>query len=360
MKKGEIKTTGWLLIIVVAVFLAWNAGWIHIPAQSASPEPDEGNNNVPPSTFLRCPDDGTTNLKIEVKNTANDTGSEAFDVTGYLYKLVDGREQYVTAITDTTDPSATEIDCGYDYVFKVVGTNGASGDTSYIKKVFSGDGDVKVQNGNLYFTASGPSENIVIGMDQHATLECRAWDYNQGDFIYDSSDTSNTDYETDPVTFTSTTDNTTPMDETLGLDIGFKCRAVESDTNYNDRGVLVLVEAPTNTWDEPVVYLNGQKLSEATTLLNDDERRAYADYEYVYLIPASVNIKDGAEGIELRFKMDLLSGVSSASADPEIDFAVRTQYLSTLDGITVKQGAVKDDSSTTQIIDIYDITVDVT
>ena len=303
-----------------------------------------------------CPADGTTDLKIDVKNIDNKTGSEGFDVTGYLYKIVDGKEQYVTTISDTTSPSATSIDCGAEYVFKPIGTDGASGDSSNIVKVLSGNAQIK--DGNLYFTADTPTDNLVIGMEQHATLECRAWDNNQGAFTYDSSDATNTDYELTGVTWEGTS-NTTKIDETLGLDYDLQCVAVQSDTNYNDRGIIVLVKAPTSTWQEPVVYANGVKLAEATTSLNSYELRAYGStYQYAFIIPENVAIKSGANGIDLRVKMNLLDGVASSSADPQILLVPRTQYLSTLDGITVKQGAVEDDSSTTQIYTGYTMTFD--
>ena len=355
------KTSQLLTAVVIAIFVLTIAivgnmfGWFGT-TQSVSGGTTTTNYVMTGATGT-CPDTKTTSLTIDVKNTANETGSEGFDITGYLYKIVDGEEEYVTSITDTTDPTATSIECGYEYVFKPVSTDGASGDEGHFTKVLSGD--ARIKDGWLYFTADGAKKNIIVGMDQHATLKCRAYDNNQKALMYDSSDASNSDYETDPVTFTSTTDNTTATDESLGLDIEFECLAVESDTNYNDRGIWVLIDAPTNTWKEPSVYVNGAKLSEASDLMTNYERRAYSDYEYAFLIPESVVVKDGGEGMDVRVVMDLLDGVSSAGADPQIDFAPRASYLST-DGVNVKVGAVKDDSSTTQIYSIYDITVDVT
>jgi len=307
----------------------------------------------------RAPSDQDTSFKFDVKNLANTTTSEGFDVTAYLFEKGDGGEQLVATITDTTSPTATSINYGSNYILKVVGTDGASGDTSYIQQI-KGNIMANIVNGNLEFTATKANVNLEAKMNQHATLQCRLYDNVAKGLMYNTGvGETATDYETTGVTWTSTTDNATAYDETGGVDLEFECKAVQSDTDYNDRGVLVLIEAPVAVWDEPVVYVNGMELKEATAQLNDDERKAYTDYEYAFLIPQNVVMKDGSEGFKLHFAMDLLSGVASASADPKINFAVRTQYLATL-GDAVKEGAVTDASSPSQIIALFENTLDVT
>lgn len=306
-----------------------------------------------------CPDSGLTDWYPDVRNFANDTSTEAFDLTYYLFRIDDGVETFVTSTADTTSPSATDIQCGAWYVSKAVSTSGASGDSSVSMKKLSGDGDMEItSDGNVMFFAQGAEERYATAISQHATLSVRAYDnILRGAMCY-GGDTACATAQTDGVTFQSKT-NGTVIDETSGLDIEFELIGVQADTEYNDRGILVLVEAPVGTWDEPAVYFNGAKLSEATGLLNEDEKTAYTDYEYVYLIPSSASIKDGSGKGLMDFRMSLASGVSTSSADPEIDFAIRGQYLSN-DGFVVKEGAVTDATSPAQVHTLFDITLDVT
>ncbi|RKZ06885.1 hypothetical protein DRQ25_12865, partial [Candidatus Fermentibacteria bacterium] len=220
-------------LLAIGMLAVWGI-FIKEPSVPAQVIVQPGGGEAP--SVLGCPTDGDTSLKIDVKNSFNESGSEGFDVTGYLYKKVSNEAggtsfEYVQSITDTTSPTAITIDCGYNYVFKPVSSSGASGDSSHFTSVLSGDSDVKIVDGWLEFTADSSNENIIVGMPQHATLECRAYDNIQRALMYDSADSSATDYETDGVTFTSTTNNATASDETLGLDIEFQCKAVQTDTN---------------------------------------------------------------------------------------------------------------------------------
>jgi len=329
------------------------AGYMGFFSMSVSPSTQPGEPGY--TELSTCPTDGDSDLKINVYNPLNTSGSENYDVT--LYGFTGDSLAYT--ITDTTSPTATTVNCGENILFKPIGTTGASGDKSYIVSASGTGGDISVVDGNVNIKPTKGTTNVILQMQQHATLECKAYDnFNKG-LMYDNGDSSNTDYETDGVTWTSTTDNSTAYSEANDIDIDFTCRAIQTDTDYNDRGIWVLIEAPAAVWDEPTVLLNGVRLAEATTQLNNDERKAYADYEYVYLIPQNTVIEDGGDGFDLTVRMELSEGVSSATADPEIDFAVRTQYLST-DGMSVKEGSVTDASSPAQIISLYDMTLDVT
>jgi len=350
--------TNWLAIVGIGVLMVMGLmamGFIKLPASVQPQIPGQPTpSDQQPSEDI-CKETATTTLKVNVYNPLNTSGSENYDVT--LYGFVDGALTYT--ITDTTNPSGITINCGEEVVFKAVGTDGASGDKSYIKAASGSGGDIKVVDGNLVVRPTKSTMTVNLQIEQHATLECRAYDNVNEGLMYDNADSSNTDYETDGVVWMSTTSNTTKYSEGDGIDMTFTCRAIQSDTDYNDRGIWVLIEAPTSVWDEPTVLLNGKALSEASAQLNEDERKAYSDYEYVYFIPQNTIIRDGGEGMDLRVQIELLDGVSSASADPEIDFAVRTQYKTT-DGLSVKVGAVDDSSSTSQIIALYDMSIDVT
>jgi len=308
------------------------------------------------SSFAGCPDDGDTSLKIEIKNSGNLTGDEEYDISGYLYRIEGGQEVYFTAIADNTNPTATTIDCGYDYIYKMVGASGASGDLTVISSVI---GEGTIVDGNLKFTADKSNMNFILKVPQHASLEATAYDnINRGGIYESSSDEDQNNYEVDGVVWQSTVNNTV-YTETNGIDISFTLRAVETDTEYNDRGIFVLVEAPVAVWTAPSIKIEGTKLEDATSLLNSHERISYADYEYVFMIPQSLSIKDEPDGVELRWGMNLATGVGSASADPEVDLAVRSQALS-IDGFTVfGPTAVTDAATPVTVHTHFDMSLDI-
>lgn len=353
-KKDAVKVLGAALVLFTVL-----AGFGLINLGTASIGGGGNSNPAAPIDLAGCPTDGDSNLKINVVNSANESGSEGYDVTGYLYKKTSAGLTYIMSITDTTDATAGTylIDCGADYVFKIISTSGASGDGSYVKQIRSGDGRIDA-DGNLEFTAKSSNPSFILGVDQNAAIQVRAWDNIQSAFMCNTDDLC-TDYETDGVTFTSTTNNTA-MDETLGIDFELQLKATDTADNANDRGILVLLEMPSSTWSaSPKVYANGIELTEMKASLTPFEATAYSGYEYAYLIPRSMVLKDGSEGITLRLVNSLAAGVSTSSADPEIDLAPRGAYLG-IDSIGVGYGAVKDDSSRTQVNTLFDITIDVT
>jgi len=302
-----------------------------------------------------CPDDGDTSLKIQVFNKLNATGTEGYDVTGYLYKKTSSGLESVASISDTTSPTATVVDCGFDYVFKPVATDGISGDNSRIKSVRSGPGSIG-SDGSLEFSAGSSNVNIDVYMDQQATLNCKAYSNTDKASVYDDGDASATDYETDGVTWMSSSDNTTVYSESNGVDLVFSCRSTGTDTNFNDHGVVLLLELPTATWDTPAVWIDGNKVTDMKDNLNSDEAKAWSGYEYAFEFDK--DILDGGEGVDIRVAYELAPGVSTASANPEFDIAVRGAYLSN-NGPDVKIAGVKDDASQTVVRTIYDMELDI-
>jgi hypothetical protein len=302
-----------------------------------------------------CPDNGVTAFTLDVFNKENVTGSENYDVTAYIFNK--DTDTIKTVISDTTAPTAVNLDCGKSYVAKLVSTDGSAGDKSTIMSV-QGDG-ATVVNGNIEFTTKTATLSLRAQAQQHATETVRAFDKIQNDQMFDSSDSSEIDYEASGVTFTSTVNNATASDETLGFDVELDFKAVETDADYNDRGILVLIEMPTTKWEEtPSVYANGKALEKVT--LTGSEKSAYTDYEYAFLIPADVVMKDGSQGFTVRVVNNLKSGITSVSADPQIVLAVRGAVLST-DGQSILEGvAVSDASTPAQIYSLFTVTVDMT
>lgn len=306
-----------------------------------------------------CPDTGLTAFKFDVSNLANETANEGFDGTVYVYQKVDDTETLFTTITDTTTPNSTDLECNANYIAKMISTSGASGDSSYVTSVTGGD--AVVVDGAVEFSTMTSTAYLKVKGEQHASLECRAYDMFNAEYLYDTSDSSALDYETDNATFTSTTSNTTASDEANGLALKLNCRAVQKDTNYDDRGTLILVENPVAIWEKPTVKVNGQMLEnvKGTVVLTPSESIKYTDYEYIYLIPQGTVIKDGGAGVEITVESELLSGVSAVTADPQVDLAPRGQFLS-IDGVTVKVGAVTDASSPVQVHTLYDVGLEMT
>jgi hypothetical protein len=121
----------------------------------------------------------------------------------------------------------------------------------------------------------------------------------------------------------------------------------------------VLLEAPLTEWDEPTVRYEGVTLTEISGLdesvggLTSYEAKQFASYEYTYLI--TTNVEDTKRELCIDY-------VACAGCDPstdlQIDFAARGNYLS-VDGMTVKQGAARDDSSYTVVFTVQDITWDI-
>jgi len=344
----KINALTWVLgIILIAVLIG--GGFLFSINGSNNVATDEaGQVIVAPAT---CPDRGYTDFSLNVYNPLNTTGAENYDVTFYLF-----RDNVLTnTISDTTSPTATDLACGYNYKAIPVGTNGASGDSSSVKSV---SGEATIEDGYLVFKPTGAILSLTAQMEQHATMSVRAYDNNQKAYVYDSADASATDYEADGVTFTSTTGNATASDETLGMDLTFNIKSLQTDTNGNDRGILALLEMPTTKWDEPVVYLNNNKLSKVT--LEGNEKDAYVDYEYAFLIPSDIAILDGAEGVDLRVASVLKDGISSATADVQVDLAIRGNALATAGTSVLTNTAVTDASTPAQVYDLFDITIDYT
>lgn len=362
-KKAKSKAMNgaiWVLIVLGIVVLGSVAINMFAPNFGNSVGIKSGTTTETPLALASCPDTGLTAFNMEVFNNANDTGREGYDVTAYVFQKTENGEALFTTITDTTSPSDVNIECNRDYVVKVIGTDGASGDSSEIISFAGGAGTgASVVDGNLEFKATGATAYFDTYMNQHATLNCRAYDNVAKGLIYDSADASNSDYEADGVLWKSTTSNTSKYDETAGIDVEFECKAIQTDTDYNDRGVLILIEAPVAEYQDPVVKVNGQTLSDYTDSMTSDERKTYDSYEYAFLIPSDVVMRDGGQGFKVDFAMELLDGVASASTDPQVDFAVRTQSLST-DGSSINIGAVTDASTPAQVIAVYDMSIDVT
>jgi len=347
--KGGTNTALMILGFVAVVgLLVWIAMGVQ---QRAVPGPvtEEG---VPISVATAgCPTDLVTTATISVENVLNTTGAETYNTTMYIFS----KDGEVQSITDTTAGTAS-LTCGQSYTGKIISTDGAAGDSSEILGTTSG----KVTDGNVEFKASSRALTLSLETNQRGVPEVRARDIVNDAFMYDTSDVTNLDYETtDGVIFSSTTDNATGTAVGSGseLHVTQYVRANVDDNDFNDRGIYVLIDAASNVWNIPTVKIDGKVASEASGMLNSDEKIAYNDYEFVYFIPADREVTKNKE-VAVDLSIFALGGVDPTGANNvSVDYAVIGQYESTQKTNVIKVGAVKDDSSKTQVYTLHDTVI---
>lgn len=347
-KKGGISTTAVVILVAIFMIVAVGTGVFLGSGKSVKDVTTGGTSDgVDIST---CPDDGDTSFTINLYNDLNETGSETFDAS---YIIEGDAGDYETG-TDTTDGTET-LNCGETYTLKLQSADGDAGDNSMIERVIRGPGAV-VKDGYVVFTPTKSSYDLRVGGSQHAILEVRAYDNDQASWVYDDGDASATDYETDGVTFTSTTDNTTATAVGSGgeIDMRFEVRATRSDTDFTDYYTLILVEAPVAIWNEPTVSVDGEKLQDAKGTLKPDEEKQFSSYEYIYKYEGPIT----DDGVDIDYHIKALAGVDS-STDLQIDLASAGNYLSNDDGVSILRGAAQDDSSATVVFTVQDITLDI-
>lgn len=355
--RNSTKMVPWLVlvILVLVVGFVWRpnlsiGGTTTPPTTPVAPNPT-------PSGGVQCPTTLTTSEYFDVYNPLNLTGSENYDVTAYLYKVENGQESLVQTITDTTAAStAISLDCGKQYILKPIATDAASGDGSKIQKIVGGTGTITPE-GYLSFVATGGVQNYKLYIDQVATIQAKAYDnIAKGNMVNYTPDLLGaTGYKGTGVAWWSTT-NGTLYDETQGFDVTYTLQAIQTDTNFNDKGWYVLLKFATAKWDTPTVYVNGVKATNVKGSLDTYESAAWSAYDYVYF--TNVDVLDGGDTADVRVVNQLKPGVAGATADVTIDFGAAGAYLS-VDGVTVKNGAVKDDSGQTAVRTLFTSTVKV-
>jgi len=342
------------VMVIVAIVVLQSLGFLAVTGGAPGAPPGEK-----PEFWVdasACPDDGDTSFIVQMFNSLNDTGAETFDVTGYLYQQdpETGEWDYVTSLTDFTNPSAVTIDCGYRYRLCTVAADADGGDNSVIKAIKTGTGYIDSM-GCAVFEAKRSNVYVNLDGEQHDVLNFRMYDNVDARYAYDSGDASNTDWEADGVIFRDG-DNATAFAVGSGgyLDFCIELKSPTTDEDFADAYVLVLIEAPLDKWNEPTVTYDGTVLEDIKDSgLTPEESDAFSSYEYVYKITG--DIKDKVH--KLCVYMEACSGCDP-TADVEVDFASAGNYLS-VDGVTVKQGAAKDDSANTAVFTIQDVTIDV-
>jgi hypothetical protein len=112
-----------------------------------------------------------------------------------------------------------------------------------------------------------------------------------------------------------------------------------------DGSVVFTTTAPTLT-----LGFSGSKHSMMKGQLNADEAKRFADYEYVFLIPAGRAI----DGRNSKLYFDILKSTGASGSDTlKVDFAVRSNYLS-VDGFTVKTAGATDASTNPTVRPLFE------
>ena len=356
---GDLGTAGMLALIIAVGLLAGLYGAVQLGLYSpggGAVIPGTGTGAVV-VTKSQCGDDGKGTIYFRLKNQDNTATAEWFAAAFYLYKKVGNTYQYVTTAnspTDGTYQNFSSIPCGEQYVIYVLSADGASGDNNYIDAIdnpASGSA-VSLANGVVSVDMQAEDAYITAMGSQHATLEFRAKDILEDGMMYDTGDSSATDWETTGVVFTSTTGAGTNMTVANGgnYEVDIQMRAVQTDTRFASDGpgsVLAFINADVATWTSDGTTLNcdGGATNIGKSGLTKEESDKYSNNEFVYKLNGV--IKNNPHTV------CTISGKAQANPGtwycPIVTFASRGNYLGTLSGDIVQHSAAKDDSSYTSV-----------
>lgn len=353
MGKSKGKGLMWTVIVLLAVIVVGGLYYIFgAPGQSGTGGGVFGGAS---DNDVNCVPGYAPTFGATLYNIENVSATETFTATGYLYEKEGDGWAYKESIS-TTLANDTSLVCGQKYKLSFVSADGSGGDNARLTGTNIGSID---SEGSVEFTM-GQSTTLILKGSKHGVLEVRGYDNEAKGYLYNSADASATDFETTGAVFTSTTNNTTAMDESAGVDVTFEVRSTTAETNFNDMGFYILLDNfETNVWEIPAVFVNGVQLSDYTDQLNSDEKKAYSGYEYVYYVPPSTKVLNAPNGIDVRIADTLLDG-ASASSDLEFEFASIGKYLSTKEPGTVKIGSVQDDASQTAVFTLQAYDIDIT
>lgn len=347
-KKGQVG--GWIIAGIVLVLVV--LGYMAFTGDSETLS--FGETSASDGIIASCGDDGQATVTATFFNALNTTGSENYTVA---YRIYDAQGN---SIASDSTPASQTLNCGETVIMRMRSADGNGGDNARILNAEGSVANLKIIEGGraVSFVADKNTASLDLYGTQHGVLEFRVYDNNNAGFVYDDGDASATNYETDGVNFKSTTDNAT--DTALGvageIDFTIDVRTTGTDTEFNDLGVYILVEAPNSVYDEPTVKFEGSRLTDVKGELDTNEARTWSGYEYVYFIE-DASIQD--DGVEVDFVIQALAGVNPADGnDLEVDFATRGAVKEVAGSGMIYSGT-NDASSATVIFAVQDITLDI-
>lgn len=327
-----------ILFIGVIVLAAPQLGWT-LPGSVPSG----------PGSTANCPDTGSSSLKLQVFNKLNTSTTESQDVT----IVCTGSDGSTYTITDTTAPTATSVNCGYDYTCKAVSSSSENGDHGKLIGLRSGPSSAVVSDGILTFTADAPNVNIDLDSTQHSRTEIRVYDNDAASFVYAESDSTKGEWETTGSKFGSSTANQSNSGAiAVGsggkMDITIDVRAAQQGHQVEDFGLYIFIDAASATWDTPSIKLNGVTRVSDCGALTSDEAKKYSGEEYCYKITGVPITNNDYATIDAVFSA--ITGVNPSTQHINMTIVSIGSFTSTTDSTNVLRGAVKDDSSQTVVL----------
>lgn len=336
-------------IMAVIAFLPGVIPGVELPQtlSLAGAQPQTEEKVVPTDiTALRfsCGDSPATTLTQIYQSIGNTTGSETFSATAHLFEVAaDGTLKAANSSTS----GQFDVNCGTEYVSKILGEAGDGGDNSIVEEVLSSTGvdNVRIEDGNVRFVVTSPNPSLRLGVFQHGTLEFRMFNNIDNGFACNSDD-SCTDFESQGVIFESTTNGTALAVGTNDeIDFDLEIRTTRDDTEANDRGTCILQDAPTTEMADPTVRLDGELLTDAEATLSENTKREYGStFEHFFCFNKKIR---RTPKTVLNWNQFALSGVNP-STDLNWTIIHKTQFLS-VNGVDVLSDFVDDTSNTNEI-----------
>jgi len=295
-----------------------------------------------------CGSDKQTTVSLTFRNALNTTAAETIDASYVIYQVQsDGRETQVASGSDTTAGTQT-LDCGQQYRLKLLGGGAVN---ARVVSVYTQNAQVAA-DGSVVFTTTAPTLTLGFSGSKHSMMEVRAYNEDARARMFEQGGSSSAYVSTGAV-FVGTADNVTTQTVTAGssLMMTVEMKNVNIASDFNDYGVYVMFDAASNYWDKvQQVTFNGIELQDVKGQLNADEAKRFADYEYVFLIPAGRAI----DGRNSKLYFDILKSTGASGSDTlKVDFAVRSNYLS-VDGFTVKTAGATDASTNPTVRPLFE------
>lgn len=356
--KGKAGAGMYALILIVGLLAVWVIG------PSLGLFKVSGGGGGLPISDTNCPDTGSTSLKIQMYNADNTSGTGPFDGT----IVCTGSDGSTYTITDTTSPTATTINCGFTYRCKGVSSNtnafpgdDYSGIGANILALRNGPSGTAVSNGELTFSAVDPNVNIDVSGIKLGFVEARLYDKNYASYVYGGSGTASktkgnwirgNGIMSEFGNYTNNRTASTGVGAMLlgtgeGLDLELDLRTNDTQVRVGDFGYWLFVDASTTKWEVPTVRVNGKSILSTCAARTDAETKAYSGEEYCYYV---TDVMKKSEYTIVDFSVDPTTGTNPATTDSiNVTLAIVGGFQSTADNTNVMRGAVKDDSSFTQV-----------
>lgn len=301
-----------------------------VEGPAAEPEPGAGD-----VITTNCPSDGTTTFTLR-QITYDTSGTAQWeDATYYIYEW-DGSKWIpspATSYTTATSSSATtgvDVSCGVKHkAISVV--DAVPGETT----------------DEFEFTPTGPTwTDDRTGGTNTSELDMKVKDVNNDRWVYEKTDNTSNAWTDMPDLYWSgdaggedgTNLSIAAAGDELKYDLYF--RASEAGTVFGDLNTYLACDMATAYWEEPSVKVDGATRTNVKGSLNENDKLALADYEYVW----DVGRVSRTEKV-IRFTAEAKQDVTNTYS-PSCRILSETRHLAN-DAVNVRTGIYKDDSSLT-------------